>query len=128
MSEPHKRAHRPRIAVKRAYAPPADGDGRRVLVDRIWPRGVVRTSLRLDAWVKEVAPSAGLRRWFGHEPARWAEFQRRYDAELDAQPEVVARLREACGRGQATLVYGARDTEHNNAVALRAYLARRRRR
>ena len=120
------RPRRPRIAVKRAYEPPAATDGRRVLVDRIWPRGVSKDALRLDAWVREVAPSTRLRTWFGHDPARWDEFRRRYGAELDARPDLVARLLEACGRGRATLVFAARDADHNNAVALQAYLARRR--
>jgi len=110
--------------VKRAYEPPASTDGCRVLVDRIWPRGVSKDALRLDAWVREVAPSSRLRSWFGHDPARWDEFRRRYGAELDARPEAVARLVEACGRARATLVFGARDPDHNNAVALLEYLAR----
>lgn len=113
------------IKVKRAYEAPARSDGYRVLVDRVWPRGVTRDALRLDAWTKDVAPSAGLRKWFGHDPAKWDEFERRYFAELDGQPEAVAGLLEACRRGTVTLVFGARDVEHNNAVALKQYLERR---
>jgi uncharacterized protein YeaO (DUF488 family) len=108
------------VRIKRAYEPPASEDGQRVLVDRIWPRGRSRETLRLDAWLRDAAPSNELRKWFGHDPARWQEFERRYRAQL-AEPErrspvddLVARARQ----GPLTLVYGARDTEHNEARVL----------
>lgn len=114
------------IRVKRAYDAPATSDGRRFLVDRLWPRGVKKDALRLNGWFKELAPSDGLRRWFGHDPERWDEFQRRYSAELDAQPAAWKPLYEASRRGTVTLVYAARDAGHNNAVALKRYLETRR--
>jgi uncharacterized protein YeaO (DUF488 family) len=117
-------SERPRIRVKRAYEAPAKSDGCRVLVDRVWPRGVTRDALRLDAWIKDVAPSAGLRKWFAHDPSRWDAFKKRYFGELDARPEAIALLLETCRRGTVTLVFGAKDIEHNNAVALQEYLAR----
>lgn len=95
------------------------------LVDRVWPRGVRKDSLRLDGWLPAVAPSAALRTWFGHRPERFAEFARRYRAELTADPEAVRPLLEAAGRGPVTLLYGARDREHNQAVVLRDYLSER---
>ncbi len=110
------------IRLKRAYDPPAGEDGARLLVDRIWPRGVKKEDLQIRAWLKDVAPSDELRKWFGHDPKKWPEFQERYFAELDAKPEALAPLRDAVGEGDVTLVYGAKDTEHNNAVALKAYL------
>ena len=113
------------ITLKRAYDPPAKSDGRRVLVDRIWPRGVARDDLRIEAWLKELAPSPGLRKWFGHDPDKWEEFKGRYARELDERPEALAQLAEMAKAGRLTLVFGARDTEHNNAVALREYLERR---
>ncbi|MFI6292613.1 DUF488 domain-containing protein [Nonomuraea sp. NPDC050790] len=92
------------------------------LVDRLWPRGVRKDDLHLDGWLKDAAPSAELRRWFGHRPERFAEFARRYRAELDARPEAVRPIREAAAEGPVTLLYGAKDTEHNQAVVLREYL------
>lgn len=115
------------IRVRRAYEGPAAREGSRYLVDRIWPRGVRKEEAALDGWVKDVAPSGELRRWFGHDPARWEEFKRRYFAELDARPEVWEPLLEEARKGELTLVYGARDEQHNNAVALREYLEERRR-
>ena len=114
------------IKLKRAYEPPAAGDGVRILVDRIWPRGVAKAELKLDTWMKDVAPSSDLRKWFDHDPAKWDEFRRRYHEELDANPVAVEALRDKIGRGPATLLYGARDETHNQAVALKDYLARRR--
>lgn len=105
--------------------PPAPDDGYRVLVDRLWPRGISRAAARLDEWRKELAPSDALRRWFGHDPARWPEFRSRYRKELET-PEAQAALRELASlarRGTVTLVYAARDTEHNNAVVLQERLA-----
>jgi uncharacterized protein YeaO (DUF488 family) len=113
------------IRLKRAYEPPAPGDGSRFLVERLWPRGVRKSDLPLAAWLKEIAPSPALRRWFGHDPVKWPEFRRRYFTELRAHEELLAPIREAARRGAVTLVYGARDTEHNAAVALRDYLSSR---
>jgi uncharacterized protein YeaO (DUF488 family) len=108
------------VRVKRAYDPPAPDDGLRVLVDRLWPRGLTRDEAKIDLWLKEVAPSTALRRWFGHDPARWAGFQERYRAELAGS----AALKELLGivkHGKpVTLLFGAKDTEHNNAVVLQA--------
>ncbi|MER9019362.1 DUF488 domain-containing protein [Mesorhizobium sp. M0898] len=110
------------LAVKRIYEPPAPDDGQRVLVDRIWPRGVRKEDAALTLWLKDIAPSNGLRKWFGHEPARFAEFQRRYRDELDRNGEAVAELRALLREGKVTLLYGAHDEAHNNAVALASYL------
>ncbi|MGE5230209.1 MAG: DUF488 domain-containing protein [Deltaproteobacteria bacterium] len=113
------------IEIKRAYDPPSAGDGERILVDRLWPRGLSRKAAAIDHWARDIAPSTALRQWSGHDPARWAEFKRRYFAELrDAAPavrELVARARHHT----VTLVYAARDERHNNAVALREHLRRR---
>ena len=111
----------PNIHVKRAYAPRDPRDGRRVLVDRLWPRGLSKRDLEDALWLREVAPSAGLRKWFGHEPQRWAEFRRRYFAELRANP-AVETLRAIVAAGPVTLIYGARDETHNQAVALAGFL------
>jgi uncharacterized protein YeaO (DUF488 family) len=119
--------HRPhRIAIKRAYAAPSRDDGRRVLVDRMWPRGVARAKLALDGWMKDAAPSDGLRRWFNHDPARWPEFVARYGDELSKPPasEAVAALAQCAREGALTLVYAASDEAHNNAVALRDVVER----
>lgn len=112
------------ILLKRAYEPPARGDGYRVLVDRLWPRGVKKDTLRLDRWAKELAPSPALRVWFGHDPARFRAFARRYGAELRAAAArpALAELAQRASRGTVTLVYGARDAEHNGAVVLRDVL------
>lgn len=111
-----------KVALKRAYEPAASDDGQRVLVDRLWPRGVSKDKAAIDLWLKEIAPSTGLRQWFGHDPARWEEFQRRYRAELDANTEIVAQLTQAIRAGKTTLIYGAKDEAHNDAVVLAAYL------
>jgi len=108
--------------LKRAYEKPARADGYRVLVDRIWPRGISKAAAKIDGWQKEIAPSTGLRKWFGHDPDRWLEFKRRYFAELEARHEALAKLRELATGGTITLVFGAKDTEHNQAVALKEYL------
>lgn len=110
------------ISLKRVYDDHDADDGERYLVERLWPRGMKKEDLIMDAWLKEVAPSADLRRWFGHDPAKWEEFQRRYRAELDANPHSWQPLFEASKRGPVTLLYSARDTEHNNAIVLKAYL------
>jgi len=113
------------IRIKRAYEPSARGDGRRLLVERLWPRGMRKEALLLDAWVKEVAPSTELRKWFSHRVDRWTEFQRRYRRELSAHHDAWSAILEASRRGPVTLVYSAHDPEHNAAVVLRDYLTRR---
>jgi uncharacterized protein YeaO (DUF488 family) len=112
------------IAIKRAYAPAGDRDGVRILVDRIWPRGISRQKAHIHFWDKDVAPSTALRKWFGHRPQRWAEFQRRYRAELKDNPALES-LRRLIGGKRATLVYGAKDEAHNQAVVLKALLDKR---
>lgn len=114
----------PVIRVKRVYEPPARSDGCRVLVDRIWPRGLRKDDVALDAWIKDVAPSTELRKWFGHDPARWEEFQKRYRDELDANPEAVQAVLDACSKKTLTLLFGAKDEERNQAVVLAEYLTR----
>ena len=113
------------IRLKRAYVPAAASDGRRVLVERLWPRGVTKATLHLDDWAKDVAPSVGLRRWFGHDPKRWPEFRRRYFAELRAHRAAWRPLLAAARRGRVTFVYAAHDAARNGAVALKAFLDRR---
>jgi uncharacterized protein YeaO (DUF488 family) len=113
------------IGVKRVYEPPAASDGTRFLVDHLWPRGLKKEAVKVKSWVKAVSPSNELRHWFGHEPAKWKEFQRRYFAELDQKPETWKPLLEAAQQGDITLVFSARDEEHNNAVALKSYLEKR---
>ncbi len=110
------------VQVKRAYEAPAQDDGTRILIDRLWPRGVKKEALALDQWDKELAPSTELRQWFGHDPARWAEFQQRYAEELHTHAPAFDTLRALARKGRITLVYGAHDEEHNNAVALRDML------
>src|SRR5438034_11303011 len=110
------------IKVKRAYDDPEKDDGVRILVDRLWPRGLSRAKASIDLWLKDLAPSATLRRWFNHDPEKWAEFGRRYAAELDAKKAAVAALLGAARRGRVTLLFAARDARHNAAVALQAYL------
>jgi uncharacterized protein YeaO (DUF488 family) len=110
------------IRVKRVYEPPEPGDGVRFLVERLWPRGVRKDALGLNGWLKDVAPSDALRRWFGHDPARWEEFRRRYADELDACPDSWNQILRAAHCGTVTLLFSARDTLHNNAVALKSYL------
>jgi uncharacterized protein YeaO (DUF488 family) len=114
------------IRLKRAYDPPAPGDGRRILVERLWPRGVTKQALAADAWLKEVAPSTALRTWFGHRPERWEEFRRRYRKELEKNPGAWDPLLQAARQGNLTLLYSARDVEHNGALVLRDYLLGRR--
>jgi uncharacterized protein YeaO (DUF488 family) len=112
------------VRVKRVYDPPTPDDGVRVLVDRLWPRGLKRDTSKIDLWLKEVAPSDELRRWFGHDPSRWPQFQKRYSAELAKNAENVATLRELIKAGKPlTLLFAAKDMEHNNAIVLRAFLA-----
>lgn len=113
------------IEIKRAYAAPGASDGWRVLVDRVWPRGRSREELKLDAWLKDVAPTAELRKWFGHDPARWPEFRGRYLEELARNPAARELALELEKREKVTLVYGARDEGHNQAVVLKEYLSGR---
>jgi len=110
------------LRLKRAYDPAEPGDGVRILVDRLWPRGVSKAKAALDDWMKEIAPSAELRKWFGHDPARWTEFQRRYRAELREQSEALAVIRDLARTRVVTLVYSAHDEQHNDAVVLQAVL------
>lgn len=110
------------VRLKRAYEAPATSDGYRVLIDRLWPRGVSREEARLDEWAQELAPSGELRRWFAHDPERFGEFRRRYSAELAGQEEKLRELRRRARNGTLTLVYGARDKEHNDAVVLAGIL------
>jgi uncharacterized protein YeaO (DUF488 family) len=110
------------LRVKRVYDTPEDSDGRRILVDRLWPRGLSREKAAVDVWLKEVAPSNELRKWYEHDPEKWEEFRRRYFAELDANETAVAELRREVGKGSATLLFGSKEAELNNAVALREYL------
>lgn len=117
-----------RIQTKRIYEAPAKTDGLRVLVDRVWPRGRKKEDVRIDRWLKSVAPSSELRKWFNHEPDKWPEFKNRYFEELRQHPNEVAELLEDAGQRTVTLVYGARDERHNNAVALHEYLTQRKRR
>ena len=114
------------LKIKRAYDDPAHDDGVRILVDRLWPRGLSKARASIDLWLKELAPSSTLRRLFNHDPARWLEFRRRYARELDAKDRAVKALRGAARRGPVTLLFSASDSQHNHAVALQAYLARRR--
>jgi uncharacterized protein YeaO (DUF488 family) len=111
------------ITVKRAYEPVSRADGIRLLVERLWPRGVAKDALKLDDWLRDVGPSTGLRKWFGHDPTKWDEFRRRYVRELDSRPDAWKPIVSAARRGgTVTLVYSSHDTQHNNAVALRDYL------
>lgn len=112
----------PDVAIKRAYAPASPDDGMRILVDRLWPRGVSKERAALDDWMKDVAPSTELRKWFGHDPSRWPEFQQRYKAELEQHPEALDKLRALARDHKLTLIYGARDTAHNEAVVLQELL------
>lgn len=116
-------AQQSRVQLKRAYDPPSPRDGTRILVDRLWPRGISKAKARIDLWLKDVAPSTNLRQWFGHDPARWSEFRRRYRAELKRQPEALVRLRTLARQGRVTLVFGARDARRNQAVVLKDLLA-----
>lgn len=113
------------IKIKRAFDPPTPDDGVRYLVDRIWPRGIKKEELRADEWLKEAAPSTALRKWFGHDPGKWPEFQERYESELDQKPSAWLPILETARQGQVTLLYAARDREHNNAVVLKGYIERK---
>jgi len=113
------------IRTKRVYEPADPQDGFRVLVDRVWPRGMKKEAVQADLWLKEAAPSTALRKWFNHDQTKWETFKRRYFGELDAKPEIVASLLEKAAKGRLTLLFSARDIESNQAVALREYLLSR---
>lgn len=113
------------IGVKRVQDPAADADGLRVLVDRVWPRGVSKQAARVDRWLKDIAPGNQLRRWFGHDPDKWQAFKEAYFAELEERPEEVAELHDLARKQKVTLVFAAKDREHNNAVALKEYLEKK---
>lgn len=110
------------LKIKRVYEPSDKNDGTRVLVDRLWPRGMTKAKAGVDIWLKELAPSAELRKWFGHDLGKWIEFKKRYRTELEMNDEQVARLREEIKKGPVTLLYGAKDEEHNDAVVLMEFL------
>jgi len=111
-----------KLNIKRAYEEADDSDGKRILIDRLWPRGVSRETAQIDLWMREIAPSTELRKWFGHDPAKWEAFQSRYNDELDSNPELVDTIRTMAMAGQVTLIYAAKDEEHNDAVVLLNYL------
>ena len=114
------------IQTRRVYEPPEPEDGARLLVDRLWPRGVKKALLQLAGWLREIAPSDALRKWYDHDPTKWDEFQRRYFAQLEQNPEGWQPILRAAQEGRVTLLFSARDTEHNNAVALKTFLERKR--
>lgn len=113
------------IQVKRVYEPPAKADGARLLVERLWPRGLKKEAAKLDGWLREVAPSTELRKWFSHDRAKWPDFQRRYHAELNRHPDAWQPILDAAKHGDVTLLFSSHDAEHNNVVALKAYLESR---
>ena len=113
------------VKLKRAYESPGSGDGTRILIDRLWPRGVSKADAALDQWMKDIAPSTELRKWFGHDPARWEEFRRRYAEELQQNAELLSELRSLARQGPLTLVYSAHDEVHNDAIVLKDQLLER---
>jgi uncharacterized protein YeaO (DUF488 family) len=113
------------VRLKRAYEPPLESDGTRVLIDRLWPRGLTKDKVAIDRWLRDIAPSTELRRWFGHDPARWHEFEHRYLAELRRHTDLLDELADLARKGTLTLVFGARDEEHNDAVVLRKLILER---
>lgn len=115
-----------KIGIKRVYEEPAPGDGKRILVDRLWPRGLTKEKAKIDYWAKDISPSNELRKWYGHDPARWDEFRKRYSAELDRNAKGVEALIEALGKGPVSFVYGSTERTINNAEALKRYLEKRR--
>lgn len=113
------------LKIKRVYEAAEESDGQRFLVERLWPRGMKKEALKMNAWLKAVAPSNDLRRWFNHDPLKWDEFQQRYRAELESNPAAWAPIVQAAQQGDVTLLYSAHDTQHNNALTLQAFLAQR---
>jgi uncharacterized protein YeaO (DUF488 family) len=114
-----------KIQIKRVYDEPRAADGTRILIDRLWPRGLSKENAHVDLWLKAIAPSTPLRQWFGHDPGKWEEFKKRYQDELDRNSEAVAQLRAHLAKGPVTLLYGAKDAAHNNAVVVQEYLGER---
>ena len=114
------------IQIKRVYDPPRKADGKRILVDRLWPRGLSKEDAAVDVWLKEIAPSNELRKWFGHDPAKWPEFEKRYLAELQHDQNSLSQLKDIAHQDTITLLYGAKDEEHNQAVVLQKLLERKR--
>jgi uncharacterized protein YeaO (DUF488 family) len=114
----------PAVNIKRIYDPPSPGDGTRILVDRLWPRGIKKDVAGIDEWMKEIAPSDELRKWFGHEPTKWEEFRKRYKAELRGKKDMLDRIRSLAAKGKVTLLFAAKDAEHNNAVVLKEVLGK----
>jgi uncharacterized protein YeaO (DUF488 family) len=113
-----------KVSIKRVYEEAADEDGKRILVDRLWPRGLTKAKAKVDLWLKDISPSTELRKWFAHEPSRWEEFKRRYRAELKKKNKQVADLKQLTKTATVTLVYGAKDEQHNGAVVLKEFLKR----
>ena len=113
------------LKIKRVYEKAESSDGTRFLVERLWPRGIKKEALKMKAWLKDAAPSTDLRNWFGHDPLKWSEFQKRYQAELKAKPEAWNPILQAAKQGDVTLLYSAHDTEHNNALALKKFLEKK---
>lgn len=114
------------ITIKRVYDPPDKSDGYRILVDRLWPRGLTKEKARADLWLKDIAPSNSLRQWFSHDPKKWPEFKKRYFSELETKDSLVETIKKKSLKNPVTLIYGAKDTEHNDAVALKEYLEKSR--
>ena len=110
------------VNIKRVYEEAKKSDGKRILVDRLWPRGLRKAEVKVDLWLKEIAPSTALRKWFSHEPSKWEEFKKRYSVELEKNNEEISLLEREVSEGKVTLVYGAKDQEHNGAVVLREFL------
>ena len=111
-----------KLQIKRAYEPPSRADGTRVLVDRLWPRGLTKEKAKIDIWLKDIAPSTELRKWYGHDPDKWDEFKSRYRRELKSKADLLNQVREKAAKGQVTLIYAARDEAHNEAVVLEQLL------
>lgn len=110
------------VKIKRVYEPADKADGKRILIDRLWPRGLTKEKAKVDLWLKDIAPTSELRSWFKHDPEKWSEFQLKYRAEIESNTEVLKRLKTELEAGQTTLVYSARDEHHNDAVVLKTYL------
>ncbi len=110
------------LRIKRIYDPPLPGDGKRILIDRLWARGIKKEDARVDEWIKDISPSTELRKWFGHDPAKWGEFKKRYLSELRDKKEILDRIKNEAKGKTVTLIYSARDQEHNNAVAMKEFL------
>jgi uncharacterized protein YeaO (DUF488 family) len=112
------------VKIKRVYEQPTDSDGSRILVDRLWPRGLTKEKAHVDLWLKEIAPSTELRQWFGHDPEKWKSFRGRYETEIRNNDDLIGMLRDIAKEGTVTLLYGARDEKHNEALVLKQYLER----